>query len=85
MGVVLGVLAILTVLVSFGFAFFASGPLAVVALLLGFSGRRRVERGETREGRGAANAALILGIAGIVLTIVGFLVAALLIAGYWES
>jgi hypothetical protein len=84
-GVVLGALAILLLAFSFGLLFFVTGPLALVALILGMAGRSRVERGLTARGRGAANAAMVLGIAGLVLSVVGLVYTALLLAGYWES
>ena len=85
MGVVLGALAIVTLAFSFGLLFFVALPLAAVALVLGFSARRRVERGVTARGRGAANAALLLGVAGVVLSAIGFFVTILFLGGYWES
>ena len=81
----LGVLAIVVLVFSFGLLFFVAGPIALVALILGGSGRARVERARTTQGRGAANAAMLLGIAGLVLSVIGFLYTALLFAGYWES
>jgi hypothetical protein len=84
-GAVLGTLAILLLAFSFGLLFFVSAPLAFAALMLGVTGRSRVERGLTARGRTAANAAMVLGIAGLVLSVVGCVYTALLLAGYWES
>jgi len=82
---VLAVLAILTLAVSFGLLFFVAFPVALAALALGASARRRVERGTTRRGRRAANAALLLASAGLLLSAVGAFVTVLFLGGYWES
>jgi hypothetical protein len=84
-GLVLGVLAVVTLAFSFGLLFFVALPLAAIALILGFSARGRLERGQTARGRGAANAALLLGIAGLLLSVAGFFVTILFLGGYWES
>ena len=64
---------------------FVGGPIALVALILGASGRGRHASGRTTRGRGAANAAMVLGIAGLVLSAIGLFATLLFLGGYWES
>lgn len=84
-GLVLGILALLVLVFSFGLLSFVSGPIALVALILGGSARGRHANGETTRGRGAANAAMVLGIAGLVLSAIGLFYTLLFLGGYWES
>jgi len=54
-------------LFSFGMFFFLSLPMSVLAWIFGVQGKRRVDRGETAQHRGLAQAGLVTGIVGVVL------------------
>jgi hypothetical protein len=54
-------------LTSAGFLSFLTVPCSVAAWVLGVRGKAKVDRGETTEQRGLAQAGLVLGIVGTVL------------------
>jgi hypothetical protein len=63
---------------GFGLVFVFNLPASIAAWVLGVRGKRRVDRGETHEHRGRAQAGMILGIVGValgVLAIVGWALA----------
>ena len=84
-GIGIGLLALILLGGTFGLFFFVTGPLSVLGLVLGISGRSRVARGETTRGRRASVAAIAIGGIGIALAVVGAAVTALFLAGYWED
>lgn len=71
--IVLGPLSILLVVLGSGFAFYASLPLAVAGVALGSTGKRRADSGDSSGLRGVA-------LAGQIFSVVGVVLAALVIA-----
>jgi hypothetical protein len=65
---------------GFGLVFVFNLPASVAAWILGVRGRRRVDRGETHEHRGRAQAGIILGIVGVVIGVLAIIGWALAIA-----
>jgi hypothetical protein len=65
---------------GFGLVFIFNLPCSIAAWVLGVRGRRRVDRGETHEHRGRAQAGMILGIVGVVLGVLAIIGWALAIA-----
>jgi hypothetical protein len=65
---------------GFGLVFVFNLPCSIAAWVLGVRGRRRVDRGETHEHRGRAQAGMILGIVGVVLGVLAIIGWALAIA-----
>ena len=55
--------------ISFGVAFILALPCAICAIVYGVKGKRRVDRGDTRKHRGFAQAGFIIGIVGVVLSL----------------
>jgi hypothetical protein len=69
---------VLFVLSGFGLVFILNLPASIMAWVLGIQGRRKVDRGETDQHRGLAQAGLVLGIVGTamgVLAIIGWVIA----------
>lgn len=66
---VLGIVSLALLLVSVGFSSIISLGCAIAAIALGRKGRRLVDGGETRKHRGLAQAGFIMGIIGVVLSI----------------
>ena len=56
---------------SLGLLFFLNLPCSVAAWILGVQGKRRVDRGETLEHRGLAQAGIVTGVIGVVLGALG--------------
>jgi hypothetical protein len=71
--IVLGPLSILLVVLGSGLAFYASLPIAVVGVALGSTGKRRADSGDSSGLRGVA-------LAGQIFSVVGVVLAALVIA-----
>jgi hypothetical protein len=65
---------------GFGLVFIFNLPASIAAWVLGVRGRRRVDRGETHEHRGAAQTGIILGITGVVIGVLAIIGWALAIA-----
>jgi pSer/pThr/pTyr-binding forkhead associated (FHA) protein len=82
--VFLGPLSILLLVFSAGAAFFISLPSGIAAIVLGGIGKRKVDRGETRSGRGLASVGRICGIIGTILSAIA-LVAFILVAVLLET
>jgi hypothetical protein len=78
---VLGIVAIVLV-IPFGI-FLITLPIAlvcgVIAIILGRTGRRKVDRGETTRNRGAAQAGLVTGVVGTALAVLSIVAFILLI------
>ena len=66
---VLGIVALALLLVTFGLSTIVSLGCAIPAIFLGRKGRGLVDRGETRKHRGLAQAGLIMGIVGTILSV----------------
>ena len=54
-------------IVTFGFFMFFTLPASIAGIVLGVVGKQKADRGEVMGGRGVAQAALIVGIIGVVL------------------
>jgi hypothetical protein len=67
---VLGILALVLVIFTFGVLSFLTLPLGIVAIVLGVLGRRKVERGETFQHRGLATGGLITGAIATVISLI---------------
>lgn len=65
---------------GFGLVFVFNLPCSIAAWVMGVRGRRRVDRGETHEHRGMAQAGIVLGIVGVVLGVLAIIGWALAIA-----
>lgn len=78
---VLGIVSVTMVVLGF---FLITLPIAVIcgviAIVLGRSGKRKVDRGETRRNRGHAQAGFVMGIVGTALGLLGVVGFILLIA-----
>jgi Domain of unknown function (DUF4190) len=66
----LGAGGLFMLLTGFGVLFFLNLPCSILAWVFGVIGKRRVDRGETDQHRGLAQAGLIMGIIGTVLGLV---------------
>jgi len=73
---VLGALGLLMLVLTFGGLFIIALPLGIAAMVLGRVGRRKVDRGETHSGRGAARAGWIMGLITTVLSVLAILLVA---------
>ena len=63
---------------GFGLVFILNLPASIMAWVLGVQGRRKVDRGQSDQHRGLAQAGLVLGIVGTVLgvlAIIGWVIA----------
>jgi hypothetical protein len=70
------------VIFTAGAGFLFSLPASIAAWIIGAQGRKRVAKGQTKEGDGLAHAGVILGIVGVVLGIIGMVVwVALIVSG----
>lgn len=76
--VVLGVIALIAVIFTFGGLFFLALPLGIAAMIMGSVARRRAESGAADpRGRGRARAGFITGLIATILSVlVGLLIAA---------
>jgi hypothetical protein len=79
---ILGIAGLVTFIFpsGFGLVFVFNLPCSIAAWVLGVRGKRRVDRGETHEHRGRAQAGMILGIVGVVLGVLAIIGWALAIA-----
>ncbi len=69
---ILGIAGIVLFFVAgFGLFFFLNLPCSIMAWVFGVQGKRKVDRGQTREHRGLAQAGVVLGVIGVVLGILG--------------
>ena len=66
---ILGIAGLFLVVVGFGFLFVFSLPCSILAWVFGVQGKRRVDRGETAEHRGLAQAGFIMGVVGVALAV----------------
>ena len=64
---ILGIVGLLLVVTGLGFLFVFSLPCSILAWVFGVQGKRRVDRGETAEHRGLAQAGFIMGVVGVGL------------------
>lgn len=74
LALVLGCAGLFFFLTSFGLVFFVNLPCSIAAWILGVHGKRRVDRGETLEHRGLAQAGMVLGIVGVVIGTIAIVV-----------
>jgi hypothetical protein len=79
-GLVLGIVALGLLLLSLGLSFLFTLPLAIGAWVCAAQAKARIRDGRTHAGRGQAQVALWLGIAGVVLSVVAMIVWIVLIA-----
>lgn len=79
--VVIGVIALLLVVLTFGGLFFLALPLGIAAMVMGSMARRRADRGEADpRGRGRARAGFITGLIATILSVLVVLLIALGVA-----
>jgi hypothetical protein len=81
---ILGMLGLLIIFPSLGFAFVLSLPFSIAAWVTGTLGRKQVTDGVTKAGDGIAHAGIILGIVGIVLGVLGAVVWIVLLASGFD-
>jgi hypothetical protein len=81
---ILGMLGLLIIFPSLGFAFVLSLPFSIAAWVTGTLGRKQVTDGVTKAGDGVAHAGVILGIVGIVLGVIGAVVWIVLLASGFD-
>jgi hypothetical protein len=79
-GLILGIAGLTVFLLGMGVFFFVSLPCSILAWVFGANTKRRLERGETLEGRTQAESAYVLGIIGVVLGVLGMVAWIVLIA-----
>jgi hypothetical protein len=79
-GLILGIAGLAVVVLGAGVFFFVSLPCSILAWVFGVNTKRRLERGETLEGRSQAESAYVLGIIGVVLGVLGLIAWIVLIA-----
>jgi hypothetical protein len=77
---ILGIAGLAVVVLGMGVFFFVSLPCSILAWVFGANTKRRIERGETLEGRTQADSAYVLGIIGVVLGVLGLVAWIVLIA-----
>lgn len=75
---VLGAIGLLALVLTIGGLFIVALPLGLAAMWLGSMGRRKVDRGLTHSGRGAARAGWIMG---LITTVLSVVVALLILVG----
>lgn len=80
-GLVCALAGVALLLMSFGFAWIVTLPLCIAGIVCGAVGRRKADAGEVVGGRGVAQAALIIGIVGVVL----HLIVAVLFVIFWAA
>ncbi len=79
---ILGIIGVVLVIFTAGAGFLFSLPASIAAWIVGAQGRKRVAKGQTKDGDGLAHAGVILGVVGVVLGIVGMVVwIALIVSG----
>jgi hypothetical protein len=66
---VLGLSGFALLLMSAGFLFFVALPCAILAMIFGRQGKRRVDAGETAQHRGFAQAGWVIGIVTLILSL----------------